>query len=261
MMETNNLPYNSDLLKGTGLIQETIQLIDYYEPGISKLDFTTKVLDFNTLGKAHENRIKDIVHHVFYRRYFTEGEEAVLELQALRNKYISLEQLSHVLLMFTAKANPILFDFIVQVFHNERKKGFQKLPPKAAFNFIELAIKEERIKRNWAKSTKQKVSEHMNACLIDFKLMDRNKQILPQYIDDFVFNYWLHKLHLSGVADNDLMVHPDWQLWGIESQEWLQFVNRLSYKGSLVFQYSGELIRISWKYKSMKEFINESIGQ
>ncbi len=61
-MKKNNVTYNSDLLKGTGLIQETVQLIDYYEPGISKQNFTAKVLDFNTLGKAHENRIKDIVH-------------------------------------------------------------------------------------------------------------------------------------------------------------------------------------------------------
>lgn len=259
-MENNNVSYNSDLLKGTGLIQETIQLIDYYEPGISKQDFTAKVLDFNTLGKAHENRIKDIVHHVFYRRFFKEGEETVLELQALRNNYISLEQLSHILLMLTAKANPILFDFVVEMYHRERMKGEQNLPPKAALDFIELAIKEGRIERNWAKSTKQKVSEHLNACLIDFKLIDRNKQILPQYIDDFVFNYWVHKLHFLGIGDNDLMVHPDWQLWGIVPQEWIQIANRLSYKGFLVFQHSGELVRITWKYKSMKEFVNESIG-
>lgn len=260
-MGERNVTYNSDLLKGTGLIQETIQLIDYYEPGISKQEFTAKVIDYNTLGKAHENRIKDIVHHVFYKRYLKEGEETVLELQTLRSKFVSLEQLSHILLMLTAKANPILFDFIVEVFHKEIKKGEQNLPNKAALDFIELAIKEGRIERNWAKSTKQKVSEHINACLIDFKLIDRNKQILPQYIDDFVFNYWLHKLHFSGVTDNNLMAHPDWQLWGIEPQEWLQIVNRLSYKGFFVFQYSGELTHITWNYKSVKEFINESIGQ
>ena len=259
-METSNVTYNSDLLKGTGLIQETIQLIDYYEPGISKQDFTAKVLDFNTLGKAHENRIKDIVHHVFYRRYFIDGEETVLELQTLRSKYISLEQLSHILLMITAKANPILFDFIVEVYHKEKKKGEQYLPSKSALEFIELAIKEGRIERSWAKSTKQKVSEHMIASLIDFKLIDRSKLLLPQFIDDFVFNYWLHKLHFSGVADNNLMAHPDWQLWGIEPQEWIFIVNRLSYKGFFVFQYSGELMQITWNYKSMKEFINGAIG-
>ena len=68
-MEINNRIYNSDLLKGTGLIQETMVLIDLFRAGMSKQDLINQVLEFNPLAKEHENRTKDIINHTFYRRF------------------------------------------------------------------------------------------------------------------------------------------------------------------------------------------------
>ena len=73
--------YNSDLLKGTGLIQETLLLLDLYKPQTTKKEFIEEVILSNALVKNNNNRIKDIIEHVFYRRYVNYGEDSVLALK------------------------------------------------------------------------------------------------------------------------------------------------------------------------------------
>jgi hypothetical protein len=255
-MEMNNRVYNSDLLKGTGLIQETMVLIDLYRAGMSKQDLINQVLEFNPLAKEHENRTKDIINHTFYRRFLKDGESAVLEIQTLRNNYVSLEVVSQIIFIATCRANLILFDFVTEIFQPLAKNGTPILPDKAAFNFIEAAIRDGRIPNKWADSTKQKVSEHMNACLIDFKLTDRSKKILPFYINDLTANYWIHKQHFDGLSDAAIIELDEWNLFGLDRQDVLNLMHRLSLAGSFVYQHSGELIKITWNYKSMNEFIN-----
>ena len=254
-MEISAHTYNSDLLKGTGLIQETLQLIDFYEKGQSKQEFIQHVLEMNALGKEHENRTKDIIHHVFYNRYLAQGEDVILDLQLLRKRYVSLAVITQILLIYTCKANSILFDFIADVYQHSLKNGDLKLTQKAASQFIQDAITDGRIAKNWADSTKRKVSEHINACLIDFKLTDRSKTMLPFFIDEFTVNYWLHKLHFKGTPDDALPGAVEWNLFGLSENEVIEIMHRISFAGHFMLQHSGELTRISWKYQSMEEFI------
>jgi hypothetical protein len=255
-MELNRRVYNSDLLKGTGLIQETMVLIDLFREGMTKQDLIHQVIEFNPLAKEHENRTKDIVNHVFQRRLLKEGEATVIEIQQLRNGYISLQIISQIIFIHTCRANLILFDFVKDVFQPLVKSGNPLLPEKAAISFIEGAIRDGRIPKKWAASTKQKVSEHINACLIDFKLIDRSKRMLPFYINDVTANYWIHKQHFNGLGDASILVLDEWKLFGLNQLEVIGTLNRLSLAGHFVLQHSGELIKIAWKYQSMKECID-----
>lgn len=257
-MELTKKKYNSDLLKGTGLIQETLVLIDVYRQGLTKEEFITEVIESNFLGKEHENRIKDIVNHVFQRRYLIEGEETVLEIKKLRSKYLPLETLTQILFIYTCRANRILFDFVKDIFQKFVKEGSVQIPQKAAINFIEEAIRDGRIEKKWADSTKKKVSEHINACLIDFKLTDRSKNILPYFVTDYTINYWMHKLHFAGVNDENIFAAEEFDLLGLTRAELVNHAKRISLAGYFIMQDSGELIRITWKYKSMQSFIDGS---
>lgn len=255
-MEINNRVYNSDLLKGTGLIQETMVLIDLYRAGMSKLDLVKLVLEFNPLAKDHENRTKDIINHTFYRRFLKDGESTVLEIQALRNNYISLEIINQIIFIYTCRANLILFDFVKEIFQNFSKNGNLILPEKSEIEFIESAIRDSRIPLKWSDSTKQRVARHIGACLNDFRLTDKSKRILPFYINDLTANYWIHKQHFAGLSDASIIELDEWNLFGLDRQDVLNLMHRLSLAGSFVYQHSGELIKITWNYKSMNEFIN-----
>ena len=61
--------YNIELCKGTGLIQETLLLLELYDMGVKKEDFAKRVIESNALVKSSEKRINDIIKIVFYKRF------------------------------------------------------------------------------------------------------------------------------------------------------------------------------------------------
>jgi len=255
-MENQTLKYNSDLLKSTGLIQETIVLLETYEFGISKYELTKKVIDSNLLSKATNKRIKDIIYHAFYKRYFDKDENIIRNLKMLRSKYISNESFLQMLLIYTCRANLILFDFIIETYYSAFSKGYQFIDSNDPKEFIAEAIKDGRIEKQWADSTRRKVSEHIIATLIDFKLIDKSKRILPFHVSDLTVNYLIHELHFSGYSDNQILDAKEWKLFGCSKDDAIKFFERISFQGHFIFQYSGELLKISWKYNSMNECID-----
>lgn len=248
--------YTSELLKSTGLIQETITLIETYEPGMTKNEFCSLVMESNLLSKATNTRIKDIINHAFYRRYVDVNADIVENLKYLRTKYVSNDVFIQLLLVYTGRANAILSDFIKMVYYDAINKGYQFIDASDPKKFIEEAIKDGRIEKPWSDSTKIKVARHIIATMADFKLLDKNKKILPYHIFDLTVNYLIHELHFSGLSDDQIILANDWSLFGLNTEDILQTIERLSFQGHYIYQHSGELLKISWKYKSMKESID-----
>jgi hypothetical protein len=61
---------------------------------------------------------------------------------------------------------------------------------------------------------------------------------------------------LSGVGDNALLTHADWKLFGLEREDVLDEIKRMSLKGLLIVQAAGDMIRISWKHQSMEALLD-----
>ena len=252
--------YNSDLLKGTGLIQETLLLLDHYKHGILKSSFIEEVNNSNVLVKSHENRIKDIIDHVFYKRYVSYSEDAAISLKYLRSKHFGMEVLCQLFLVYTCRKNLILFDFISNIYQKLLRQDALELPKNAAKEFIEESIKNGNIEKPWADSTKRKVAEHINACMIDFKLIDRSKKLLSLFLSDTVFNYLVHELHFKGYSDEAIANAEEWKLFGYNRYDVTRHMERLASQGHFIFQNAGDLIKTTWNYKNMKELI-DAIGQ
>lgn len=247
--------YNTGLLKGTGLIQETFLLLDLYRQGDSRSDLVEKAIASNVMAKGHDNRIKDIVNRVFYPRYISPGKENILLLKKLREFNVSIQVFNQLFLVYTCKANTILFDFVVDVYQQNVRQGKKTLPNQAALSFVEEAIKNGEIHSTWAKSTQVRIARHIIATLADFKLVDTAGNILPYYLLDDVANYLAHELHFRGLSDHAVMDAEEWALFGYHRHDVTKHLERLSFYGHYIFQSSGELTKINWLYKDMNELI------
>lgn len=62
-----------------------------------------------------------------------------------------------------------------------------------------------------------------------------------------------HDLHFRGAGDNALLQNPDWGLFGLEAEDVLGEMKRLSRRGEMIVQAAGALTQVSWKHKSMEE--------
>lgn len=250
-MASPNYIYNTNLAKGTSLINETLTLIELYNHGESKLEFLNRCISHNVLNKSTQHRTKDIINQVFFDRFWKGDTNVVQYLKLIRENGLSLDALKSLLFVYTAKANRVLFDFILEMRESNIAK---KITRETAQGFLLRAISEEKAPA-WSDSILNKVSSYLISCLRDFDIIDKEGFLKSNLPDSKVCNYLLHELHFKGYGDEALVRDEIWLVLGFRLHDLIKEIERISFKGALIFQYSGEILKIGWNFKNMEEFI------
>lgn len=243
--------YNANLAKGTGLINETLTLIEFYEEGDSKESFLNRCISHNILNKSTEHRTKDIINLVFYQRYWNVDYQVVKYLKDLRASGLCLEGLKSILYVYTARANQVFFDFVLEL--SELNQN-QKINNETSKSFLLRAISSGKAPA-WSDSIIKRVSSYLISCLKDFDLIDREGFLKMNHPNQMVVNYLLHELYFMGLSDGAILKDKVWKLFGLVENDVITEIEKISFKGTFIFQYSGEIIRIGWNYHNMDEFL------
>ncbi len=245
--------YNIDLCKGTGLIQETLILLNLYTLGMTKNEMTKIAIESNVLVKASDTRIKDIVEVAFYKRFVNDDPSVPINLKRLINHSLSLDVISQLFLIYTARTNLILMDFIVHSYWYEVKMGAKELDFINTRKFIAETIKDTDFISGWSETTQKRVASYIISTLVDFRFLDKQRKTKPVFLHDITANYLLHELHFKGLTDNIIIEAEDWKIFGYSKFETIKHLERLSFQGHFILQNSGEIIKINWIYKTMEE--------
>lgn len=72
--------------------------------------------------------------------------------------------------------------------------------------------------------------------------------------------FFAHEIHFKGFSDNSILEAPDWKLFGLAREDVVQQLDKAARGGHFILQYSGDLLRISWKYKTMEECLDAIAG-
>ena len=83
---------------------------------------------------------------------------------------------------------------------------------------------------------------------------------IPVFLTDRTANYLTHELHFKGYSDEAIASAEEWKLFGYNRYDVTRHFERLAAQDHFIFQNAGDLIRITWNYKNMKELI-DAIGQ
>ena len=256
---TSKSLYNIDLCKGTGMFQETLLLLEKYSLENSKDNFIKEVYDSNILVKSSEKRIKDIIHNVFYKRFVINDNYVPVYLLQLHRYNVGLDQLIQIMLIYIARSNRIFFDFVTDVYWLKSRENTLVTSNDAKL-FIIDAIKDGRIALPWSDGTKKRVASYIIATLMDIKFLDKKYNCIPVFLSDKTANYLSHELHFKGYSDEAIANAEEWKLFGYNRYDVTRHLERLAAQGHFIFQNAGDLIRITWNYKNMKELI-DAIGQ
>ena len=128
--------YNSNLLKGTGAVSETISLLSIYDRDTTKKSLLDYVLATNFLSTNTEKRARDIVEKVFYNRYMQHNHLVPYWLRLTREKGLMVNQLSQLLYVYTLRENAILYDYVIKVLNPVKASGADFIPKSKADEFI-----------------------------------------------------------------------------------------------------------------------------
>jgi hypothetical protein len=249
--------YNIELGKGTGIIQETILLLEIYSAGMKQDEMLKIALDTNLLVKSSVRRTSDIVKVGFYKRFVNQNPQVAEWLKQLVSKSIGITALSQILLIYTARTHKIFADFVTQVYWPSVRNGENNIDINFAKRFIQNAITNTDLVKGWSESTQNRVAGYLISTLVDFRYLDQKRNAIPFYLHDTTANYLAHELHFNKVTDNGMLESADWALFGYSKYDTISHIERLSFKGSFIFQNSGEIIKMNWNHKSMEGLINE----
>lgn len=248
-------PYTTQLQAGLGLVDETKMLLDLWSPGMSANQLHQLALESGRFPTVTARRLRNIVVECFAPRYLVSHGAPAAHLKRLSTA-ASTAELTQLMLIFTSRANPILGDFVRNVYWVRYAGGYTQITNDDARTFVERGIDDGKTNARWSETTVRRVSAYLTGCCADYGMLERgsrsSRRILPFCISPLVAAYLAHELHFSGVGDYALLSHEDWQLFGLGREDVLEEIKRLSLKGLLIVQAAGDLIRISWRQQDME---------
>ncbi len=252
-----NTQYNCKLGKGCGLIEETLSLLEIYQDGMTIDALLEYVHQSNTLSKCTELRTKDIVKLVFYPRLMSRNPKVPIWLKEIRSKGLLLHYFKQLLLLYCARENAVIYDYIINVLNEFRLSGVEKINADSIKNFVVNIVNSGQA--NWGESICVRQARYIKKVLVEFDMINNQNQILPYEIYSFTVLYLMHELHFEGLSDVAIWNHDDWKLFGLDKYQVQDKIMEFNLKGGYIAQCTGDLMTIAWKYNTMEEFINGTL--
>lgn len=250
--------YTTQLQAGLGLLEETRQLLQVYQPGMSASQLYEAALESGRFPLITARRLRNIVAECFAPRYMRDSHVAA-QLKSLVDRFTTIE-LNQLLFIYTARANLVLADFVREVYWPRYSAGRDDLQLEDARTFVTNSVREGKTQKPWSETTIKRISSYLMGCCADYGLLtttSRNQRSIAAYrILPKVAAYLAYELKFSGLADNQIVSSPDWELFGLERADVREQLKRMSLQGLLIFQAASDVVHIGWTYKSMEELID-----
>lgn len=250
--------YTTQLQAGLGLLEETRQLLQVYQPGMSASQLYEAALASGRFPLVTARRLRNIVAECFVPRYMRDPHLAA-RLKSLVDRFTTAE-LNQLLFIYTARANLVLADFVREVYWARYSAGRNDLQLEDARTFVANSVREGKTQKPWSETTIKRISSYLMGCCADYGLLTttgRNQRSIAAYrILPKVAAYLAYDLKFSGLGDNQIVSSSDWDLFGLERADVRDQLKRLSLQGLLIFQAASDVVHIGWTYKSMEELID-----
>ena len=250
--------YTTQLQAGLGLLEETRQLLQVYQPGMSASQLYEAALASGRFPLVTARRLRNIVAECFAPRYMRDPHVAA-RLKSLVDRFTTAE-LNQLLFIYTARANLVLADFVREVYWARYSAGRNDLQLEDARTFVANSVREGKTQKPWSETTIKRISSYLMGCCADYGLLattGRNQRSIAAYrILPKVAAYLAYDLKFSGLGDNQIVSSSDWDLFGLERADVRDQLKRLSLQGLLIFQAASDVVHIGWTYKSMEELID-----
>lgn len=250
--------YTTQLQAGLGLLEETRQLLQVYQPGMSASQLYETALASGRFPLVTARRLRNIVAECFAPRYMRDPCVPA-RLKLLVDRFTTAE-LNQLLFIYTARANLVFADFVREVYWARYSTGRNDLQLEDARNFVANSVREGKTQKPWSEITVKRISSYLMGCCADYGLLTtaaRNHRSIVAYrILPKVAAYLAYDLKFSGLGDNQIVSSSDWDLFGLERADVRDQLKRLSLQGLLIFQAASDVVHIGWTYKSMEELVD-----
>ena len=248
--------YSMKLQNGRGLIDETRTLVELWYPGMSSVDLRRTALDSGRFANISARRLRNIVNDAFAPRYLTQAGRPAQYFKILIT-HLTIQELTQFIFLYTCRANPILRDFIRDVYWDRYASGSPTVTTADAALFVRNLVSQKLTYTPWAESTITRAASDLIACCAEFGLLEKSgrskKNIRTFHVSSKLVAFLAYDLHFSGSGDNAVVAHEDWKLLGLSEHDLVAELKKLSLMGFLIFQSAANFFRITWRFTTMEE--------
>ncbi len=251
--------YTTQLQAGLGLIEETQTLLGQWKPDMGTQDLVNAALDSGEFPNVTARRLRNIVAECFAPRYLNAKPKPVKWLQELNHR-VSTRAINQIFLIYTARANLIRRDFVTEIYWERYASGYTEISSEDSTEFVQRSTYDGKTKKLWSETTIKRLSSYLLSVCVDYQLLQplsrASRQITPIRIEPSVIVILAYDLHLQGIADNNLIDHPDWQLFGLQPDDVRDELKHLGVHKLWIVQTAADVVSISWMYKTMEEVVD-----
>jgi len=112
----------------------------------------------------------------------------------------------------------------------------------------------------WADSVIERVAGYLTRCCADFGMLQpgrkKERRFIQFHMEPSITVFLAYDLHFKNIGDNAVISHPDWQLFGLLTEDVEDEVKRLALKDFWIIQSAAGAYRIAWKFKTWEDLIN-----
>ena len=251
--------YTTQLGAGLGLVHETKALLDLWTPDQSAPELKEAALQSGLFPGVTARRLRNIVIECFKPRYLVDDGRPARYLKTLEPALTPTE-FNQLLFLYTCRANPILADFVREVYWERSAAGAEMVRKEDATAFIRCGVDDGKTIKLWSESMIGRVSSYLLGTCADYGLLGKlgrfGRRILGFPIEPKIAAYLAYDLHFKAVGDNSLLKHSDWALFGLQREDVRSELKRLTLRGQIILQSAGSVTHIGWKYRSMQDFVD-----
>jgi hypothetical protein len=251
--------YTIAICKGAALLEETRTLLGHWRLGERAEDFAQRVKNDGLLAKATAYRANDIVHRVFIPRYLKPHDRPARVLKAILDYNLQPAVFKELVLLYSARNDPLLRDFVLQEFWPSLRRGRFFISVPSVLSFFSEAISDGKIEKPWSDQVSKKVARGLLGFLrevgfiressrgrrelVDYRLSDQGAFIIARILQD------------EGFSDSAIVEHPDWALFGLERNTLLSRLHLFGEDEGLFFQQAGNVVSFNWKVNSIEDLL------
>lgn len=256
----DGVAYNTNLSKAQGLVAETFELLEIWEPGMTAAVLRDNVQAAGALGRATATRISDVVQRGFSQRYLVDAGKPAQWLKQLVCSGAERPLLRQLFYIYTARHNAVFHDFVTSTYWRKVAGGAAETSKTDARDFLERSAASGRIQPRWSDSMMERVTRYLLGTLEDFQMIGEprleKRQLRPPSILPGTVRFLAHDLHFARYEGRSLIGHRDWQLFGLAPADVIGQLEREAARGHLQVQNAGQVLRIEWKYADMEHAID-----
>lgn len=238
------------------MVEETRGLLQLWHDGMEPPELLQTALSSGRFPNVSARRLRNIVVECFAPRLLQDRGRPAKTLKLLL-KRVPAVQTDQLLFLFTCRANPILADFVREVYWGFYTGGREEISNEDAKGFVVRANEDGKTTSHWSASTVRRVAGYLTGACADFGLLESGRRIIRRIrayrLDGSVAAVLAYDLHSAGLGDNNVISSPDWGLFGMDRADVIGELKRLSLKGFLIVQAAGDVTRIAWQVKDLKE--------